>query len=704
MPGAGACAACGARIASPARAEATSALIALLRLGPPAADGQPAEPVAPGRRPRRLLPVVRRAPSWVLSAAAHAALLLLLAQLVVMIREADPLHAVRVSLGAPRAREEPGERTPDREDEPSPAKAETRSEAEATDPGRVPDAPPPPVPVADPPPEPSLPTAAPAGASPTPPAPPPRPSPFAARTGPGRAEALTRHGGSAETEQAVDRGLAWLAAHQSEDGRWSSGRFSKGCPVEDDGAGKIQCACWGEGVHGHDVAYTGLAVLCFLGAGHAPGEGPYTREVTAGLAFLLASQQPDGAVGDPNTGYPMYNHGIGSLAICEAAALTRDPRFLRAAELAVQYTLRCQQVGGGWDYYGWANAGRNDVSVSGWQVMALKSALIAGIPVPERHWAAASKFLRRMTRSDGEVRYADRGFQGSEGNVRHGPGMTAVGLLCRLYLGEKPGDAALAASARRIAAETPSWHRSTESKLHTVYYWYYGTLALFQWGGEPWADWNRELKSALIPNQRKDGHAAGSWDPAESWLSRFGGRLYATTLNILNLEVYYRYLPIYRDLGVEPTPDPTLIRTPEQALASVTADSSGTRFAAVQMLAATEGGEAFKALEKSLGDPNSMVRWQAVKGLAKRTEPRALDLLVEALRAEKGLLRRVLVDALGERGDRRAVPALLEALADEDSEVRRRAVRALEKLSGESLGAETAKWTAWWREAPRARR
>ncbi len=710
----GACPSCGAKIAEggpdaagsavPARTGATSALIAFLRLGPPAADGAPAEPVPAGRGRRRLPRVLARVPSWALSAAAHAALFLLLAQLVVMIREGDPLYALKVTLGAPRAVEEPGERTLDREDEPSPAKAETRSEAETTDPGRVPDAPPAPVPVPEPPADPAPAAASPAGESTAPPSPPPKPSPFAARTGPGRAEALTRHGGSAETEEAVDLGLAWLAAHQSEDGRWSSTGFSRTCPVDDDGAGTIKCSCWGEGMQGHDVAFTGLAVLCFLGAGHVPGQGPHSKTVTAGLAFLIASQQPDGAVGDPHGGYQMYNHGIGALALCEAAALTRDPRFLRAAQLAVQYTIRTQQVGGGWDYYGWANVGRNDVSVSGWQIMSLKSALIAGIPVPERTWASALKFLRRMTRSDGEVRYADRGFQGSEGNVRHGPGMTAVGLLGRLYLGEKSGDATLAASARRIAAEPPSWQRSTEAKLHTAYYWYYGTLALFQWGGEPWADWNRELKRTLLPNQRKEGHAAGSWDPAEMWLARFGGRLYSTTLNILNLEVYYRYLPIYRELAVEPTPDPTLIRTPEQALASVGAESSGTRFAALQLLAATQGDEAFKALERSLGDPNSMVRWQAVKALAKRTEPRALDLLVAALRSEKGLLRRVLVDSLGERGDRRAVPALLEALADQDTEVRRRAVRALEKLSGEGFGPEPAKWTAWWRDAAKSAR
>jgi hypothetical protein len=81
------------------------------------------------------------------------------------------------------------------------------------------------------------------------------------------------------------------------------------------------------------------------------------------------------------------------------------------------------------------------------------------------------------------------------------------------------------------------------------YYWYYATLCCFQQGGDIWKKWNEGLKAALVPTQRKDGDHDGSWDPkgfsvegAEQW----GGRVFTTAMGALCLEVYYRYLPLYR--------------------------------------------------------------------------------------------------------------------------------------------------------------
>ena len=79
----------------------------------------------------------------------------------------------------------------------------------------------------------------------------------------------------------------------------------------------------------------------------------------------------------------------------------------------------------------------------------------------------------------------------------------------------------------------------------TSYYWYYGTLAMYQYGGEPWQKWNGSLRNLLVATQRQDGHAKGSWDPRGPW-GTYGGRIYATALSTLCLEVYYRFLPLYQ--------------------------------------------------------------------------------------------------------------------------------------------------------------
>jgi len=78
-----------------------------------------------------------------------------------------------------------------------------------------------------------------------------------------------------------------------------------------------------------------------------------------------------------------------------------------------------------------------------------------------------------------------------------------------------------------------------------LYYWYYGTLAMYQYGGEPWRRWNVSLRDRLISEQRKLGNTAGSWDPKGPW-GAYGGRVYSTALSALSLEVYYRFLPLYQ--------------------------------------------------------------------------------------------------------------------------------------------------------------
>ncbi|HBN74959.1 MAG TPA: hypothetical protein DD473_03875, partial [Planctomycetaceae bacterium] len=78
-----------------------------------------------------------------------------------------------------------------------------------------------------------------------------------------------------------------------------------------------------------------------------------------------------------------------------------------------------------------------------------------------------------------------------------------------------------------------------------LYYWYYGTLAMYQFGGEEWNQWNGQVRELLIAKQRKQGPLAGSWNPDGPW-GGYGGRIYSTALATLSLEVYYRFLPLYR--------------------------------------------------------------------------------------------------------------------------------------------------------------
>jgi hypothetical protein len=124
--------------------------------------------------------------------------------------------------------------------------------------------------------------------------------------------------------------------------------------------------------------------------------------------------------------------------------------------------------------------------------------------------------------------------------------MTAVGLLCTQYLGAKPGDPRIDEGEKFLMAHLPN---AADGK---VYYWYYATQVMHNQPGPDWDKWNRQQRTVLIKSQCGDpGCANGSWDPVKGmseWASQ-GGRLMMTSLAALTLEVYYRYLPLYKEMG-----------------------------------------------------------------------------------------------------------------------------------------------------------
>ncbi len=349
-------------------------------------------------------------------------------------------------------------------------------------------------------------------------------------------------GGNAASESAVELGLAWLAAHQWGDGGW---RFDLGkCP---------QCAgeCRDSGIIDSTTAPTGLALLCFLGAGYTQHEGPYQDVVANGLYYLSNKMVLTTFGGDlrDNTlldelgkGIPsfrksgdMYSHGIATLALCEAYAMTHDKNLAEPAQQAVDFIVHAQHEKGGWRY---EPGEPGDTTVSGWQVTALKSALLADLEVPRDVWYRASEFFDSVQ----ELRGATYGYQKPSTKRRS---TSVVGLFCRMMLGWPREHPPLLKGMARIAEETPQ-------KNH-MYFNYYASQALHHVGGSGWKRWNPRMRDYLVTSQAQSGHERGSWYFDEAYSDR-GGRLYTTTLSILTLEVYYRYMPMYQEAFVDEAP------------------------------------------------------------------------------------------------------------------------------------------------------
>jgi hypothetical protein len=360
---------------------------------------------------------------------------------------------------------------------------------------------------------------------------------YSDRVSPNRAEIGRQRGGSPGSESAVQSALHWLALHQSSDGRWDANKFGAGQET-----GVLGQDRQGAGARA-DTAVTGLALLAFLGAGNTHQHGDYSQNVQRGLEFLINSQRPDGNLaGEAETFAFMYSHGMATLAMSEAYAMTGDKRLRPAVQAAINYTLTAQiRATGGWRYRAVESPGeRGDTSQLGWQLMSLKSAELAGINVPS-------------SATDGAVRYIKSVSSGQYGGKAcYRPGerpsrpMTAEALVCRQFLGMAHDNPAGDEAGAYLMTDLPRPDRIN------LYYWYYGTLGVYQLQGEPWQRWNEALQSTLVNRQRTDGDMAGSWDPECIW-GGYGGRIYSTALSTLCLEVYYRYLPLYQ-LASRPQP------------------------------------------------------------------------------------------------------------------------------------------------------
>ena len=122
--------------------------------------------------------------------------------------------------------------------------------------------------------------------------------------------------------------------------------------------------------------------------------------------------------------------------------------------------------------------------------------------------------------------------------------MTAEGLLCRMYMGWTLNDPQIRQGIRWLSAE----HLPNRSL--NIYYCYYATQAFHHFGGSEWKRWNGAMRDALVHSQVKTGRDAGSWQHAGGH-DRAGGRIYATALSACTMEVYYRHLPIFRQIDLE---------------------------------------------------------------------------------------------------------------------------------------------------------
>lgn len=350
-------------------------------------------------------------------------------------------------------------------------------------------------------------------------------------------------------EQAINLGLDWLKRQQKSGGNW---QLHTGYPDA------------GERVLRTDTGATALALLAFLGEGHTQFEGDYRDTVAGGLRWLRGIQKADGDYHDHSElgrQTAFYAHSQATIAICEAYAMTGDRELASSAERAIEFLLQTQHPSeGGWRYQPQDVDSMGDLSVTGWALMALHTARMAGINVPDEALGRASNFLDQVSVRDGALyKYLP-----SDPDGKTTPAMTACGLLGRQWLGWSKTDPAMIEGVAWL--QRPEFRPEWSGGKRNVYEWYYVAQALHNMGGDPWKRWFEPVQDLIVEGQKRRGSrkaptdVQGSWDPTAPYgsneeYSNKAGRLYLTVMCLLVLETPTRHVPIYGESAEGEAPE-----------------------------------------------------------------------------------------------------------------------------------------------------
>jgi hypothetical protein len=358
--------------------------------------------------------------------------------------------------------------------------------------------------------------------------------PMGSRSADMKKKLLREYGGTASSEAAVTEALKWFSKHQMPNGAWTF-KHDLVC----NGACGDACSDlkYAESLN----AATAMSILPFLGAGQTHVQGEFKDVVFRGLRFLVQNGKRGNENGLPvldlrDSAGNMYSHGLAAIALCEAYAMTQDHELAVPAQAALNFIITAQCKDGGWRYTP-RQADGGDTSVVGWQIMALKSGHMGHLMVPPQVVAGSVQFLNKV-QSDGGAIY---GYDQPSTSVR--PATTAVGLLCRMYLGWDKTHPGIVKGVEHLG--------KIGVRKKDFYYNYYAAQVLRQFGGPHWDKFNVELRDFLVAEQDQRPGYKGSWHVGDEGHTNAAGRLCATSFATMMLEVYYRHMPLYADQASE---------------------------------------------------------------------------------------------------------------------------------------------------------
>lgn len=336
---------------------------------------------------------------------------------------------------------------------------------------------------------------------------------------------------NAKVLKAIDAGIGWLKSHQEPAGYWDLKKFMRHDPKSD--------PCDGPGNSNYNIGVTSLALMAMLAQGD-----PLHHDCCHRAADWVAKQfNQDGRVPNAVSDF-IYGQALATAAMAEAAAVLGGPRYRLMAQRSVDYLESHRNLGAGWRYQ--PRSGKSDTSILSWCMSAYFAGGSIGLKIEAKTIGEAIGWLDSVTNyENGHTGYdglgqgsARRpGDHGSRFPIEHGHALTASGLHARLMAGLSPRSELANRAADLLVERAPKW----QEPAIDFYYWLQGSISMEQMIGTPQhRKWRSALHKALLPNQRTDGSARGSWDPSGAWCDE-GGRVYATTMAVLSLSSDYRF-------------------------------------------------------------------------------------------------------------------------------------------------------------------
>jgi prenyltransferase beta subunit len=308
---------------------------------------------------------------------------------------------------------------------------------------------------------------------------------------------------------ALKKGLAYLASTQRPDGSWGS---------------------W----NGPTTGVVAACTLAFLANGQVPGSGEYGQVTARAIDFLIKNAQPSGLIYKNGMGpFPMYHHGLATLALGEAWGQSQDPRIRDALKRAVDLICSCQNQRGGWRYN--PRVSDDDLSATVMQLMALRAAKDAGLEVPKDVIDAGIGYVKACHNGKGQGKDGGFAYQpgGGSGFARTGAGVTSLQVAGNYKASE------VSEGVDFLLQFKPLGTRAEETNFY-YYGLYYATMGIYQaqgigaWGRKAWQTWYPAVTKSLVASQTAEGKWDGPYDQ------------FACAVPLLILAIPCRYLPIYQ--------------------------------------------------------------------------------------------------------------------------------------------------------------